>query len=138
MKAILRTYHSETNITEEVVEISDDHHFEDGPYVDTIPFSVCSNQAIVPLDEARTIPIEKFHELLGEAYAVCVDDTLYYVGYDDNDEPYIADNDGQGYVSLAKIDGDIEVIPFGLFFHVKGMGITMKFLSVMDIKTTLA
>lgn len=82
----------------------------------------------------KTIPLEKFHELLVKAYAVCVNDTLYYVGYDTNDEPYIADNNGDDYVSLAEIDGDIEVIPFGLFFHVKGMGITMKFLLVMDVE----
>ena len=82
----------------------------------------------------KTIPLEKFHELLGKVYAVCVNDTLYYVGYDDSDKPFIADNDGHDYVSLAEIDGDIEVVPFGLFFHVGGMAITMKFLLVMDVE----
>lgn len=50
MKAILRTYISETNIIDEIREISDNHHFEDGPYVDTIPFSVGSNQTILELE----------------------------------------------------------------------------------------
>jgi len=66
MKAILRTYHSETNISEEVVEISDDHHFEDGPYVDTIPFSVGSNQSVLPLDEAVAAHRRQDYEELTE------------------------------------------------------------------------
>lgn len=82
----------------------------------------------------KTIPLEKFHELLDKAYAVCVNDTLYYVGYDDSDEPFIVDNDNHDDVSLAKIDGDIEVVPFGLFFYVGGTAITMKFLLVMDVE----
>ena len=43
-----------------------------------------------------TITLEQFHDLLADAYAVCVNDTLYFVGYDKDDNPYIADNDGDG------------------------------------------
>lgn len=50
MKAILRSYHSETSRTDKLVEISDSHDFAQGPYVDTVPFSVGSNQSILPID----------------------------------------------------------------------------------------
>ena len=50
MTAILRTYQSETTFTEELVEISDDHIFAYGPYQDTVPFSVGSNQEILPFE----------------------------------------------------------------------------------------
>jgi hypothetical protein len=56
-----------------------------------------------------TITLNQFHDLLADAYAVCVNDTLYFVGYDTDDNPYIADNDGQDYVDLSSVDGDIEV-----------------------------
>ena len=50
MKAILRTYHNELSFTDRVVEIDDDHDFGDGPYQDTVPFAVGSNQTILDLD----------------------------------------------------------------------------------------
>ena len=53
MKAILRSYLSEDQIIDKVVEIDDDHDFNDGPYVDTIPFAVGSQQNILPLDWIR-------------------------------------------------------------------------------------
>ena len=74
----------------------------------------------------KTIPLEKFHELLGKVYAVCVNDTLYYVGYDDSDKPFVADNHGEDYVSLAQVDGDIEVLEYGFFFYVNTRPITLK------------
>ena len=42
----------------------------------------------------RTISLEEFHDLLGLAYAVSINDTLYFVGYDTDGDPYTADNDG--------------------------------------------
>lgn len=48
MKAILRTWKSETEKEDTVVEIADNHNFADGPYVDTVPFTVGSNQEILP------------------------------------------------------------------------------------------
>jgi hypothetical protein len=51
MTAVLRTYQGEDNITDKLVEISDAHNFADGPYVDTVPFAVGSNQSILPEDE---------------------------------------------------------------------------------------
>ena len=74
------------------------------------------------------ITLDQLHQLVGEAYAVCLNDTLYFVGYDDNDYPYIADNDGYDYVSLAEVDGDIECTDRGLFFYVAGEPITLKLL----------
>jgi hypothetical protein len=50
MKAILRTYQSENLFFEEEVEIDDDHIFAYGPYQDTVPFAVSSNQEILPID----------------------------------------------------------------------------------------
>jgi hypothetical protein len=51
MTAVLRTYQGEDKIADKLVEISDDHNFADGPYGDTVPFAVGSNQAILPEDE---------------------------------------------------------------------------------------
>lgn len=48
MKAVLRTYDKEKHISDKIVEISDSHDFF-GPYADTVPFSVGSNQSILPL-----------------------------------------------------------------------------------------
>jgi len=50
MKAILRTYNKETLVSDKIVDISDDHDFSNGPYVDTVPFSVGSNQTIIPIE----------------------------------------------------------------------------------------
>jgi hypothetical protein len=70
----------------------------------------------------NTITLDQFHQVLREAYAVCktvcVNDTLYFVGYDVDDAPYIANNDHQDYVSLAKVNGDIEVTQNGFFFYI--------------------
>ena len=77
-----------------------------------------------------TISLEKFHNLLADAYAVCVNDTLYFVGYDTDDSPYIADNDGQDYVDLSTVDGDIEVDDYAVSFLVQGEPIRMIFLNI--------
>ena len=77
-----------------------------------------------------TITLEKFHNLLADAYAVCVNDTLYFVGYDTDDSPYIADNDGQDYVDLSTVDGDIEVDDYAVSFLVQGEPIRMIFLNI--------
>lgn len=50
MKAILRTHFSETKLVDKIVDIDDKHNFVGGPYQDTVPFSVGSNQEIIPLD----------------------------------------------------------------------------------------
>ena len=52
MKAILRSWDTrESTYEDAIVEISDAHTFSDGPYVDTIPFSVGSNQEILEFEE---------------------------------------------------------------------------------------
>jgi len=80
-----------------------------------------------------TITLEQFHNLLAAAYAVCVNDTLYFVGYDTEDSPYIADNDGQDYVDLSTVDGDIEVDDYAVSFWVQGNPIRMIFLNIAII-----
>jgi hypothetical protein len=51
MIAILRTYLKETIIIDEQVEVDDDHIFAYGPYQSTVPFSVGSNQEIIPYED---------------------------------------------------------------------------------------
>lgn len=51
MIATLRTYQSEDRIIDRLVEIDDAHNFADGPYVDTVPFAVGSNQTILPEED---------------------------------------------------------------------------------------
>ena len=77
-----------------------------------------------------TITLNQFHNLLAEAYAVCANDTLYFVGYDTDDNPYIADNDGQDYVDLSTVDGDIEVDDYAVSFWVAGEPYRMVFLYI--------
>jgi hypothetical protein len=50
MKAILRTYHSEQKYTDQLVKIDDNHDWARGPYQDTAPFTVGSNQTILELE----------------------------------------------------------------------------------------
>jgi hypothetical protein len=80
-----------------------------------------------------TITLEQFHELLYKAYAVSVNDTLYFVGYDTDDNPYIADNDGQDFVDLSTVDGDIEVFPYYVHFYVGGESLKMSFLNMKKL-----
>ena len=78
-----------------------------------------------------TISLEQFHDLLADAYAVCVNDTLYFVGYDTDDNPYIANNDGEDYVDLSTVDGDIELDDdYAVFFYVNGDPLRMIFLHI--------
>ena len=49
MKALLVTYDKEKIVETCEVEISDLHDFSSGPYADTIPFSVGSNQNIIEI-----------------------------------------------------------------------------------------
>jgi hypothetical protein len=77
-----------------------------------------------------TISLETFHSLLAEAYAVTVNDTLYFVGYDTDDSPYISDNDGGDYVDLSSVDGDIEIDKTGVFFYIAEEPIRLNFLMI--------
>jgi uncharacterized protein with ATP-grasp and redox domains len=63
-----------------------------------------------------------------------VNDTLYYVGYETEGNPYISDNDGGHYVDLSVVDGDIEIDRCSVFFTVNGEPIRMQFLEIMDLK----
>jgi hypothetical protein len=81
----------------------------------------------------NTITLEQFHELLASAYAVSVNDTLYFLGYDTDDNPYIADNDGFDSVDLSGVDGDIEVYPYYVSFYVQGEQLKMSFLNMKKL-----
>lgn len=83
---------------------------------------------------SQTISLDKFHDLLADAYAVDVNDNLYFVGYDTDDNPYIADNDGNDYVDLSTVDGDIEIDSTGVFFYIQGQPIRMQFLKLKNLR----
>lgn len=51
MTAYLVTYGQEDIVDIYPVEIADNHNWSDGPYADTIPFAVGSNQTIVTEEE---------------------------------------------------------------------------------------
>ena len=52
-RARLITYQGETIVQSNIVEILPGHDFSAGPYQDTIPFSVGSNQTIQPVEESE-------------------------------------------------------------------------------------
>ncbi len=52
------------------------------------------------------------------------------MGYDTDDNPYIADNDGNDYVDLSTVDGDIEVDDYALFFYIQGEPFRLIFLNI--------
>ena len=78
---------------------------------------------------SQEITLQQFHDLLSNAYAVDVNDTLYFVGWDDN-SPYISDNDGDGYVDLSTVDGAIEMDETGVFFTIQGEPFRVSFLLI--------
>jgi len=55
MKAILRTHLNETRFVDKIVDIDDNHDFAGGPYQDTVPFAVGSNQEILPLEDLEAV-----------------------------------------------------------------------------------
>ena len=61
MRAILRTYGCYFGFDDSIVNIRDDHKFEEGPYVDTVPFPVGSNQSILSLEDAGLIEMVDVH-----------------------------------------------------------------------------
>jgi hypothetical protein len=78
--------------------------------------------------QMATISLETFHNLLSDAYAVTVNSTLYFVGYDTDDSPYISDNDRGDYVDLSSVDGVIQLDATGVFFYIGEEPIRMNFL----------
>ncbi len=80
-----------------------------------------------------TISLDQFHNLLADAYAVCVNDTLYFVGWDTDNNPYISDNDGGDYVDLSTVDGDIETDDYAVFFYIQEVPYRMVFLNIAEL-----
>ena len=81
----------------------------------------------------RTISLETFHDLLGDAYAVSLNDTLYFVGYDNDGNPYVSDNDGCDYIDLSSVDGDIELDDYAVSFFIGGDPVRILFLTIKDV-----
>jgi hypothetical protein len=65
----------------------------------------------------QTITLDQLHQALDDAYAVDLNDVLYFIGHDD-EGPFVADNYGEDYVSLAQVDGDLEVLEYCFLFYV--------------------
>ncbi len=65
MKAFLINYRKEEIAEVRPVEISDDHDWLSGPYVDTVPFSVGSNETIIPYEDGEKLYL-KYLETSGE------------------------------------------------------------------------
>jgi hypothetical protein len=84
---------------------------------------------------ANTITLDQLHVLFGKSYAVSVNDTLYFMGWNDS-VPYTADNDGEDYVEYDSVDGDITIEDSGnaVFFEKDGNPFRIVFLSIMPIK----
>ena len=78
----------------------------------------------------QEITLEQFHEMLSDSYAVSVNDTLYFVGYDTDGSPYVADNDNQDRIDFDTVDGSIEAHPNYVFFYVQGEPIQVVFLQI--------
>lgn len=52
MKAILRTWDGpKATFEDRIVTVDNRHDFLNGPYADTVPFAVGSNQEILPIEE---------------------------------------------------------------------------------------
>lgn len=83
----------------------------------------------------KTITLQQLHDFFSKAYAVSVNDTLYFVGYECETEcPYISDNDGNDYVSFEEVDGDIEITDRNsVFCYVAEQPYEIKFLGVMPV-----
>jgi hypothetical protein len=79
-----------------------------------------------------TITLDQFHDLLKDAYAVSVNDTLYFVSYD-TDGFYISDIESDDYVDLSTVDGDIEVHPNYVSFQVQEQPIQLAFLHLKKL-----
>ena len=101
MKAILRTYKNEQDFTEKLVEVSDEHEFSDGPYEDTVPFAVGSNQTIIPLDEAR---------MRWEIIDHGIDHSQYFQGCGVSYTEFDHVATGCGETPLEAIDGALDAI----------------------------
>ena len=80
-----------------------------------------------------TITLEQFHDLLGDAYAVSLNDTLYLVGYDNDGNPYVSDNSGDDYLDLSSVDGDIELDDYAVSFFVGGDPVRILILTIKDV-----
>lgn len=52
MKAVLRTWNiPNATYEDQIVTVDNHHNFLNGPYADTVPFAVGSNQEILPIEE---------------------------------------------------------------------------------------
>lgn len=81
----------------------------------------------------KTISLQLLHKILEDAYAVCIDNTLYSFFFDDEEGPLLADSNYEDYISLKEVDGDIEVQDDGeLFFWIGERSIHMIILKAVN------
>ena len=80
------------------------------------------------------ITLNELHTLLSESFAVCVNDTLYFVGYTDEDFPYVADNNNENQIDLSEVgDIGIDIETNSVSCYVQGEEVSIKFLNVREI-----
>ena len=77
---------------------------------------------------SQEITLQQFHDLLSNAYAVDVNDYLYFVGHDTDDNPYVATNDGEDYVDFSTVDGEIMMDESGVYFFIAEEPFRVRFL----------
>jgi hypothetical protein len=85
----------------------------------------------------KKITLEQFYNLLDNAYAVTVNDYLYFIGYDEDENPYIsnnADDENYNYIDLSTVDGDIKVLTNEIHFEIAGESIRMLLLGIQTPK----
>lgn len=82
----------------------------------------------------KTISLDQFRNLLSDSYAVCMNDTLYYVDFDMENNPYIATNVYGDYFELFMIDSDIQFDDYAVFFYIQDQPIRMMFLTIKEFK----
>lgn len=90
----------------------------------------------------RTTTLNQLHSLLSACFAVCVNDTLYFVGYDMDGIPYVADNDGNDKIEFSEVNGDIEILEnngedYGVFLYVGEEPLEIKFLTLANLDSLI-
>ena len=77
---------------------------------------------------SQEITLQQFQDLLSNAYAVDVNDNLYFVDFDTEDNPYIPTHTGEVYVDFLSIDGKITMDESGVYFFIAEEPFRVRFL----------
>jgi hypothetical protein len=83
----------------------------------------------------KEITLTQLHNLFSESYAVVVNDEMYLVGYDTDDNYYTATSDGEDYVSYEDVDGEIilDTDMNCVSLWIQGKAYMIRFLMLMPL-----